>query len=81
MDSTFVSFNHLTHKYFQAMLELITLALLQFASFSFDATGTSSSAATDSGSSTTCAVDHGVGGWGDGHIVSDHGVGGWGDGH
>jgi hypothetical protein len=79
LDFTFVSFNHLTHKDFHTMLELITLALLQLASFSFDSA--TISAADSSTTTTQSSVGHGVGGWGDDHVASVHGVGGWGDDH
>jgi hypothetical protein len=55
------------------MLELITIALFQFASFA--------PLTTTVGAPSTYSVEHGTGGWGDGHIVAEHGTGGWGDGH
>ncbi|MCA8831556.1 hypothetical protein [Hymenobacter pini] len=60
------------------MLELITIALFQFASFtSFSGDATPAS----NGTTVSCTDEHGTNGWGDGHLTDEHGTNGWGDGH
>lgn len=65
LETTFALFNHLNHKRFQIMLELIIIAFLQFSSVS--STTQNASATTDSSTPTTASFYHGVGGWGDDH--------------
>ncbi|OWP62676.1 hypothetical protein CDA63_12950 [Hymenobacter amundsenii] len=63
MEPTFVLFNRLNHKQFQAMLELLAFALLQLSIFSDSSGEIQSQDASDTKPNTTTNSAHGLGGW------------------